>query len=151
MIATSLVIARLEVDELPPALRTLSSAILAVQSSIHHLSLSTLMAAIEGFSVTLVNAPSLAPLQTALKKVGLLGEVIDCLGHLVASAQSFNASVFSLPAALGSITGAYDVASASFAPAKTQILAFNATIQSIEAAIAAAPNFTIILEVRQCR
>lgn len=147
MIAHSLVIARLEVDALPPALRALSIAILALQTSVQHVSLLTLTTAIEGFSVTLANAPSLAPLQAALNKVGHLGAAIDCLGQLVASAQRFNASVFSLPAALDSITGAYAVANASFAPVAAQVIAFNATMRSIEDAIAAAPNFTTILEV----
>ena len=149
MIAHSLVIARLEVDALPPALRALSFAILALQTSVQHVSLLTLTTAIEGFSVTLANAPSLAPLQAALSKVGHLGAAIDCLGQLVASAQRFNASVFSLPTALDSITGAYAVANASFVPVAAQVLVFNATMRSIEDAIAAAPNFTTILEVSQ--
>ena len=146
-LAESLGTTELVLDELPPALDTLVSAVVALQASLGALSLATLVSAIEGFNATLATAPSLAPLQSALGSVGMLSQVVDCLGRLVDAAESVNASVIALPAALDSLSSAYANANASVAPIAGQVAVFNATIQSIEDAILSAPNFTQILAV----
>jgi hypothetical protein len=149
-LSVSLGSAGIVLDELSPALGDLESAALALQASLGALSLSALASAIEGFNATLASAPSLAPLEAALSNVGMLDQVLDCLGRLVVAAESINASVISLPSALDSLTSVFASANASVAPIAAQVAVFNATIQSIESAILSAPNFTQILAV-SCR